>query len=283
MQKKRIVNLSAVPSRVTWIIKNHILNSLLCLTSDKILTGLNTVWSQNIKPILLGTHKNLSHDPLTPTIHVHISYVDKRMQNTTHTQSTVCSLQEQQLLLHTSSGCLTKHLPLPTQWQFINPHAQVVDTSSHEPRRGRTALTQKNTEVLGGSYSLVQSNCILKCLPDEQNKNQHWWVPGCLLQIFHPSRPEPVEWFCNGIPAGNCWNPNHPLACGRKTALPLTSLSSDILYWEHSYWRHTEVSHIMLTDTEIQLYPAFLVFCKYLQAEDSFLTKIPPNHHKQYC
>lgn len=67
MQKQRTVNLSAVPSCIPWIIKNHILNSSLCLTSGKILTGLNTVGSQNIKPILIGTHKNLSHDPLTPT------------------------------------------------------------------------------------------------------------------------------------------------------------------------------------------------------------------------
>lgn len=260
MQKQRTVNLSAVPSCIPWIIKNHILNSSLCLTSGKILTGLNTVGSQNIKPILIGTHKNLSHDPLTPTSAcAHIICGQESAK-----YFSVCLLQEQQQLLHTSSGCLTKHLPLPTQrcGSSSIPMLRWWIPDSYAPWRCRTALTWRNTEVLGGSYSLVQSNCILKCLPDEWNKNQHWSVPGCLLQIFHPFRPEPDEWFCNGVPAWELLLPAIPWLVAERLPYPWLPYQQTYSIWERSYWRHTEVTHITLTDTEIQLYPAFLVLCK---------------------
>lgn len=259
MQKQRTVNLSAVPSCIPWIIKNHILNSSLCLTSGKILTGLNTVGSQNIKPILIGTHKNLSHDPLTPTsacAHIICG------QESAKYFSVCCCRSSNSFCTYSVAAwpntCLFQHRdvhPSPCSGGGYQIHGNA-------PWICRTALTRRNTEVLGGSYSLVQSNCILKCLPDEWNKNQHWSVPGCLLQIFHPFRPEPDKCFCNGVPAWELLLPAIPWLVAERLPYPWLPYQQTYSIWERSYWRHTEVTHITLTDTEIQLHPAFLVLCK---------------------
>lgn len=191
-------------SDATGIFKNQILNSLICLNSGKILTGLHTAGYQHINSVLMSIPQTSRAWSFSPT----------------STCSQIIWGQDSAklffpLYFHTSTGYLAKCLTPPAQSMSINQSPGVNPASVPKPYSGG----EHQTHTYPGDSAQPQLGEILKCsegpthlfkailfsrafLISGIKPNVSAALSSCLSSPnFLAKEPEPGEHLWNGISA----------------------------------------------------------------------------------